>query len=145
MRLKCCISFCNHRPSCTTNVGCWFLFAYWQGNAVMRARKVSLWLRHGAPMTAVASQGGSVSLHHSICRVESPTWCELKFTLSGPHVCAIASGCGIFGCSTFLLIAIGFLLPCSPSPLAKARTGCEVTWDVNRSTGFRFEFPLCST
>ena len=71
--------------------------------AVMRARKVSLWLRHDAPMTSVASQGGSASLHHGICRVESQTWCELKFTLSGPHVCAIASGCGIFGCCTFFV------------------------------------------
>ena len=52
--------------------------------AVMRARKVSLWLRHDAPMTSVASQGGSVSLDHGICRVESQTWCELKFTLEWP-------------------------------------------------------------
>ena len=47
-------------------------------------------IRHDAPTTSVASQGRSVSLHHGFCRVESPTWCELKFTLSGPHVCAIA-------------------------------------------------------
>ena len=41
-------------------------------------------------MTSVASQGCAVSLHHGFYRVESPTWCELKFTLSGPYVCAIA-------------------------------------------------------
>ena len=47
-------------------------------------------IQHNAPMTSVAFYGGSVSLHHGFYRVESPTWCELKFTLSGPHVCAFA-------------------------------------------------------
>ena len=45
MSLKCSMSVCNDRRCCTADVGCWFLFASWQSSAVMRARKVSLWLR----------------------------------------------------------------------------------------------------
>ena len=135
MSLKCSMSFCNHRPSCTADVGCWFLFASWQSSAVMRARKVSLRFlfdtmrqRHlshprDAPyLCTTASAAWSLRLGVN----SSSPWVAL---MSVPSPAVSASGRGIFGCSTSLWIAIGFLLPCSPSPLAKARTRCEATWD----------------